>query len=146
MTSMKYNHSKELASKLASALEEQRSQSALHLQGQLKELRREADLELKKERENSQMLLSQCQQDNSQLHLKLEERRLEVQYLREELQQEKRCREDERTQETERKRREEEIHRQKSQELSQAKAELTLMAGKNAALKKEVGVQCFFGY
>ncbi|MEQ2168772.1 hypothetical protein GOODEAATRI_018184 [Goodea atripinnis] len=70
MTSMKYNHSKELASKLASALEEQRSQSALHLQGQLKELRREADLELKKERENSQMLLSQCQQDNSQLHLK----------------------------------------------------------------------------
>ncbi|XP_047246898.1 protein LEKR1 isoform X2 [Girardinichthys multiradiatus] len=138
MTSMKYNHSEELASKLASALEEQRSQSALHLQGQLKELRREADLELKKERENSQMLLSQCQQDNSQLHLKLEERRLEVQYLREELQQEKRCREDERTQETERKRRKEEIHRQESQELSQAKAELTLMAEKNAALKKEV--------
>ncbi|KAM4590002.1 uncharacterized protein lekr1 [Fundulus diaphanus] len=141
MTGMKYDHSKELASKLASALEEQRSQSALHLQEQLQELRREADLELKTEREKSQALITQCQQENSQLHLKLEERRLELQCLREELLQEKKCREDERrTQEAARERREKEVHRQEAQELRQAKAELTLMTEKNAALKEEVAL------
>lgn len=72
----------------------------------------------------------------------MEERKLEVLHLKEELQQEKRRREAKRrAEETER--REEELHRQEAEELSQARADLDLMAEKNAALQQEVGRQCF---
>ncbi|XP_054883742.1 protein LEKR1 isoform X2 [Poeciliopsis prolifica] len=126
MISMKYNHSKELSSVLASALEEERLKSSLHLQKKLEELRREVDLQLKTEREKSQALLSE-------LCLKLEEERLAVQRLRRELQQERKCRDDER-----REKREEEEYRQGEQKLSQAKSELVLIAEKNATLKEQV--------
>lgn len=56
---------------LASALEEQRSQSALQLRENLEVLRREAEQQLKTEGERNQMLLSQSQQEISQLHLKV---------------------------------------------------------------------------
>ncbi|XP_027900408.1 trichohyalin isoform X3 [Xiphophorus couchianus] len=132
MISMKYNHSKELASMLACALKEERLQSSLHLQKKLEELRGEVDLLLKTEKEKSQALLSE-------LRLKLEEERLVVQRLRWELQQERKCRDDERrTEEAARERREEEEHRQGEQKLSQVKSELTLVAEKNATLKEEV--------
>ncbi|XP_038141456.1 leucine-, glutamate- and lysine-rich protein 1 [Cyprinodon tularosa] len=73
ITSMKYDHSKELASKLVSALGEERSLSQLHLREQLDKIRREADIELKKEREKNQMLISQCHNENSQLHQKVDD-------------------------------------------------------------------------
>ncbi|XP_008423546.1 trichohyalin [Poecilia reticulata] len=129
--SMKYNHSKELASMLASALEEERLQSSLHLQKKLEELRREADLQLKTEREKRQALLSE-------LRLKLEEERLAVQHLRRELHQERKCRDDQRTEEAARERREKGEHRQGQQKLSQAKCELALVTEKNVTLTEEV--------
>ncbi|XP_043976687.1 leucine-, glutamate- and lysine-rich protein 1 isoform X2 [Gambusia affinis] len=130
MISMKYNHSKELASMLTSSLKEERLQSSLHLQTKLEELGREVDLQLKTEREKSQALLSELQ-------LKLEEERLTVQRLRRELQQERKGRDDERRKE-EAERREEEGHRQGEQKLKKATSELALIAEKNATLKEQV--------
>ncbi|XP_016518526.1 trichohyalin isoform X1 [Poecilia formosa] len=130
--SMKYNHSKELASMLASALKEERLQSSLHLRKKLEELRMEADLQLKTEREKSQALLSE-------LSLKLEEERLAVQRLSQELQQERKCRDDQRrTEEAARERREKGERRQGQQKLSQAKCKLALVTEKNATLTEEV--------
>lgn len=52
-------------------MEEQRTQSALHLREQMEELRKEVDLELAIEREKNQLLLQQYQQDSTQLQQKV---------------------------------------------------------------------------
>ncbi|XP_029134974.2 trichohyalin [Labrus bergylta] len=125
---MEEYYREETALKLASSLEEQRTQNALHLREQAEDLRREVELELTIDREKNQLLHLQLQQDNTQLQLKLEEREKELQKLQDKLQQERR-------------RREEEIHQELQQEasqLSQAKAELQLMTWKNAELQEEV--------
>lgn len=80
--------------------------------------------------------------------MQLEEREQEVRALQEEQQEERRYREEERrTLDEERRRKKEEIHQdlQRSQQqealqLSQAKAELQLMAERNAELQEEVCV------
>ncbi|XP_051813813.1 protein LEKR1 [Acanthochromis polyacanthus] len=119
LTEMKEDHRQQLATELSAALEEQRSQSALQLREQMEELHREVELELTINREKNQLLLLQYQQDNSKLQHKLEEKVLEVQQLQEELQQERRSRE-------------EEIHQQEALQLSQAE--------KNAGLQEEVAL------
>ncbi|KAM6987332.1 uncharacterized protein lekr1 [Tautogolabrus adspersus] len=125
---MEEYYRKETALKLASSLEKQRTQNALHLREQAKELRREVELELTIEREKNQLLHLQLQQDNTQLQQKLEEREKELHILQDKLQQERR-------------RKEQELHQELQQEafqLSQAKAELQLMTWKNAELQEEV--------
>ncbi|XP_028275987.1 trichohyalin [Parambassis ranga] len=124
LTKMKEDHKQQLAAKLATALEEHRSQSALHQQ--MEELQRQAELEQTINRGKHQVLLLQCQKDCSQLQQKLEERHLELNELQEELQQERRRREEER-----RRRREEETQRQEAREL---------MTVKNAELQEEVAL------
>ncbi|XP_031608487.2 leucine-, glutamate- and lysine-rich protein 1 isoform X2 [Oreochromis aureus] len=136
---MKEGFTQQLATKLSAALEEQRSQSSLHLREQMEKLRREMDLELTVDREKSQFLLLQCQRDRSQLQQKLEKSEMKLRELQEVLQQERRSREDERrTQCEERRRKEEEIHRQAMANLVQAKAAIKLMTEKNAELQEEV--------
>ncbi|CAI5694182.1 unnamed protein product [Oreochromis niloticus] len=136
---MKEGFTQHLATKLSAALEEQRSQSSLHLREQMEKLRREMDLELTVDREKSQFLLLQCQRDRSQLQQKLEKSEMKLRELQEVLQQERRSREDERrTQCEERRRKEEEIHRQAMANLVQAKAAIKLMTEKNAELQEEV--------
>nr|XP_046244565.1 protein LEKR1 isoform X5 [Scatophagus argus] len=112
---------------LASALEEQRTQNALHLREQMEELRRETDLELTIEREKNQLLLLQYQRDSTKLQQKLREREQELQGLQDELLEERRMRE-------------EEVHQEQQEalQLSQAKAELQLMTERNAHLQEEV--------
>ncbi|XP_044059113.1 leucine-, glutamate- and lysine-rich protein 1 isoform X4 [Siniperca chuatsi] len=123
----------QMASKLAAALEEQRTQNALHLREKMEELRREVELELTIDREKNQLLHQQYQRDCTQLQQKMEEREQELRGLQDELQEERR------------RRREEEIHQelQRSQQqealqLSQVKAELQLMTERNAELQEEV--------
>nr|XP_004561417.2 leucine-, glutamate- and lysine-rich protein 1 [Maylandia zebra] len=136
---MKEDLTKQLATKLTAALEEQRSQSSLHLREQMEKLRREMDLELTVDREKSQFMLLQCQQDRSQLQQKLEKSEMKLRELQEVLQQEWRSREDKRrTQCEERRRKEEETHRQAMANLVQAKAAIKLMTEKNAELQEEV--------
>ncbi|XP_063349511.1 trichohyalin [Pelmatolapia mariae] len=136
---MKEDFTQQLATKLTAALEEQRSQSSLHLREQMEKLRREMDLELTVDREKSQFMLLQCQQDRSQLQQKLEKSEMKLRELQEVLQQEWRSREDKRrTQCEERRRKEEEIHRQAMANLVQAKAAIKLMTEKNAELQEEV--------
>ncbi|XP_006799919.1 leucine-, glutamate- and lysine-rich protein 1 isoform X1 [Neolamprologus brichardi] len=136
---MKEDFTQQLATKLTAALEEQRSQSSLHLREQMEKLRREMDLELTVDREKSQFMLLQCQRDRSQLQQKLEKSEMKLRELQEVLQQEWRSREDKkRTQCEERRRKEEEIHRQAMANLVQAKAAIKLMTEKNAELQEEV--------
>ncbi|KAL3992143.1 calcium/calmodulin-dependent protein kinase kinase 2 [Sarotherodon galilaeus] len=136
---MKEGFTQHLATELSAALEEQRSQSSLHLREQMEKLRREMDLELTVDREKSQFLLLQCQRDRSQLQQKLEKSEMKLRELQEVLQQERRSREDKRrTQCEERRRKEEEIHRQAMANLVQAKAAIKLMTEKNAELQEEV--------
>ncbi|XP_039864542.1 leucine-, glutamate- and lysine-rich protein 1 isoform X1 [Simochromis diagramma] len=136
---MKEDFTQQLATKLTAALEEQRSQSSLHLREQMEKLRREMDLELTVDREKSQFMLLQCQRDSSQLQQKLEKSEMKLRELQEVLQQEWRSREDKRrTQCEERRRKEEEIHRQAMANLVQAKAAIKLMTEKNAELQEEV--------
>lgn len=52
---------------LAVALEEQRTQNALHLREQREEFRREVELELMIDREKNQLLLLHYQRDGAQL-------------------------------------------------------------------------------
>ncbi|KAG7226104.1 hypothetical protein INR49_018715 [Caranx melampygus] len=148
LTKMEKDCRQQMASELAAALEEQRTQSALHLRQQIKEFRREVELELVIDREKNQQLLLQYQRDSAQLQQKLEEREEDLRGKMEELQQERRSREEERrTQDEKRRRREEELHQeqQRSQQqealqLSQAKAELQLMTERNAGLQEEVAL------
>ncbi|XP_023261396.1 leucine-, glutamate- and lysine-rich protein 1 [Seriola lalandi dorsalis] len=129
LTKMEKDCREQMASKLAATLEEQRTQSALHLREQMEEFCRGVELELTIDKEKNQQLLLQYQRDGTQLQQRLQEREQELRGLTEELQ----------------RRREEEIHQelQRSQQqealqLSQAKAELQLMAERNAGLQKEV--------
>nr|XP_020456028.1 leucine-, glutamate- and lysine-rich protein 1 isoform X2 [Monopterus albus] len=126
----------QMASKLAAALEEQRTQNALHLREQMVECRREVELELMIDREKNQLLLLQYQRGSTRLQQKLEEREQELKGLQEELQQERRNREEER-----RRRKEEMLQeQQEALQLSQAKAELQLMTERNAELQEEVAL------
>lgn len=68
----------------------------------------------------------------------MEESELHVQDLQEELWQERRRERETRARDEERWRRQEEIHQQEAQELSQANAELQQMTEKNAELIEEV--------
>ncbi|XP_050921646.1 protein LEKR1 isoform X2 [Lates calcarifer] len=147
LTKMEEDCRQEMASKLAATLDEQRTQSALHLRKQMETFRREVELELTIDREKNQLLLLQYQRDGAQLQQKLEEREQELRGLKEELQQERRSREEERRTQDEqrRRRREEEIHQelqhsqqQEALHLSQAKAELQLMTERNMELQEEV--------
>ncbi|XP_042270422.1 leucine-, glutamate- and lysine-rich protein 1 isoform X1 [Thunnus maccoyii] len=148
LTKMEEDYRQQLASKLAAALEKERTQNALHLREQLEEHRREVELELTIDREKSQLLLLQYQRDSTQLQQKLEEREREVRALQEEQLEERRRRDEERrTQDKERRRREEEIHQdllrsqqQEALQLSQAKAELQQMTERNAKLEEEVAL------
>ncbi|XP_030600741.1 trichohyalin isoform X2 [Archocentrus centrarchus] len=141
LTMMKEDFTQQLATKLSASLEEQRSQSSLHLREQMEKLRREVDLQLTADRKKNQLLLLQCQQGRSQLQQKLEESEMKLQELQEDLQKERRSREDERrTQYEERRRKEEEIHNQATVHLSQAKAEIELITAKNAELQEEVAL------
>ncbi|KAF7668941.1 hypothetical protein LDENG_00267580 [Lucifuga dentata] len=148
LTKMEEDCRQQLASKLAVALEEQRTQNALHLREQREELCREVELEQMIDREKNQLLLLQYQRETTKLQQKLEEREQEVRRLLEDLQQERRSREEERrTQEEEWRRREEERHQelqhfqqQEVLQLSQTKAELQLMAERNAELQEEVAL------
>uniref|UniRef100_UPI0037E9B909 trichohyalin n=1 Tax=Semicossyphus pulcher TaxID=241346 RepID=UPI0037E9B909 len=130
----------QMTSKLAAALKEEKTQNALHLREQMKVLRREVDIELTIDREKNQLLLLQLQKDSKQLQQKLEEREQKLRRLQDELQEERRSR-------TEERRRKEEIQQelQRSQQqealqLSQANAELQLMAERNAELQQEVAL------
>nr|XP_046244564.1 protein LEKR1 isoform X4 [Scatophagus argus] len=127
LTKMEEYGRQQMSSKLASALEEQRTQNALHLREQMEELRRETDLELTIEREKNQLLLLQYQRDSTKLQQKLREREQELQGLQDELLEERRMRE-------------EEVHQEQQEalQLSQAKAELQLMTERNAHLQEEV--------
>ncbi|XP_051252822.1 protein LEKR1 isoform X2 [Dicentrarchus labrax] len=135
LTKMEEDCRQQIASKLAAALEEQRTQNALHLREQMEELRREAELELTIDREKNQLLLQQYQRDSTQLQQKLKEREQELRGLQEER----------RSRVEQRKMREEEIRQelqhsqqQEALQLSQAKAELQLMTERNAELQEEV--------
>ncbi|XP_026152400.1 golgin subfamily A member 6-like protein 22 isoform X1 [Mastacembelus armatus] len=146
LTKMEEDSRHQIASKLAAALEEQRTQNALHLKQQMEKFRSDLELELVIDREKNQLLLLQYQQDSTQLQQKLNEREQELQGVRDKLQLEMRSREQERRkQEEERRRREEELHQevqhsqqQEALHLSQAKAELQQMSERNAELQEEV--------
>ncbi|XP_040902539.1 leucine-, glutamate- and lysine-rich protein 1-like [Toxotes jaculatrix] len=148
LTKMEEDCRQQMASKLTAALEEQRTQNAVHLRKQTEEFRREVDLEVTIDREKNQLLLLQYQRDSTQLQQKLEQREQELRGLTEELQQERRSRDEERrTQDEQRRRREEEIHQelqlfqqQEALQLSQAKAELQQMTERNAELQEEVAL------
>ncbi|XP_030009031.1 trichohyalin [Sphaeramia orbicularis] len=123
----------QLDSKLADALEKERTKNELHLKEQMEELHRDMELELTIDREKSQLLLRQYQQDSTQLLQKLEERDQEVQRLEEDLKKERRSREQIH----------EELQRSKQQEalqLNQATAELQMMTEKNRQLQEEVAL------
>ncbi|XP_070685507.1 trichohyalin [Pempheris klunzingeri] len=137
-TKMEEDYRQQMASKLAAVLKEERTQNALHLREQMEALRREVDSELKINREKNQLLLLQYQRDSTQLQQKMEERERELQGLQDELQEERRSRVEER------RRRDEEIHQRSQQQealqLSQAEADLQLMAERNAELQEEVAL------
>ncbi|KAF1393869.1 hypothetical protein PFLUV_G00020520 [Perca fluviatilis] len=140
LTKMEEDCRQQMSSKLAAALEEQRTQNALHLREQMEELRREVELELTIDREKNQLLLLQYQRGSTQLQHKLEEREQVLVELQDELQEERRSRVKER-------RREEEIHQklqlsqqQEALQRSQAKAELQLVTERNAELQEEVAL------
>ncbi|KAG8002129.1 Leucine-glutamate-and lysine-rich protein 1, partial [Nibea albiflora] len=139
LTKMEEDCRQQMASKLAAALEEQRTQNALHLREQMEELRKGAELELSIDREKNQLLLLQYKQESAQLQQKLQEREQELRGLQDELQEERRSRVEERRM------REEQIHQelqrsreQEALQLSQAKAELQQMTEENAELQGEV--------
>ncbi|XP_026229693.1 leucine-, glutamate- and lysine-rich protein 1 [Anabas testudineus] len=151
LTKMEEDFRQQMASKLTTALEEQRTQNALHLREQMKACRSELEMEMMIDKEKNQLLLSRYQRDNTQLQQKvyeMEEKKQEVQELKEVLQQEKRSREEEkRTQHEERKRREEELRQelqcsqqQEALQLSQTKTELQLMTERNTELQEEVAL------
>ncbi|KAK5868344.1 hypothetical protein PBY51_009370 [Eleginops maclovinus] len=130
LTKMEEDCRQKIQSKLNAALEDQRTQNALHLKEQMKEFLRDVELELTIEREKNQLLLIQHQQDNTQLQRKLEEREQVLKRLLEE-----------------RKSREEEILRemqhsqqQEALQLSRAEAELQLLTERNAELQEEVAL------
>lgn len=56
---------------MAAALEEQRTQNAMHLREQMKAFHRELELELTIDREKNQLLLTKYQQDNTRLQQKV---------------------------------------------------------------------------
>ncbi|CAK6965195.1 leucine-%2C glutamate- and lysine-rich protein 1 [Scomber scombrus] len=147
LTKMEADYRQRLSSKLAAALEKERTQNALHLREKMEELRREVELQLTIDREKSQLLLLQYQRDSTQLQQKLEERERQVRALQEEQQEDWRCREEERRTLEEWRRREEEIQQnlqrsvqQEALHLSQAKAELQLMTERNAELQEEAAL------
>ncbi|GLD57115.1 leucine-, glutamate- and lysine-rich protein 1-like protein, partial [Lates japonicus] len=70
LTKMEEDCRQEMASKLAATLDEQRTQSALHLRKQMEKFRREVELELTIDREKNQLLLLQYQRDGAQLQQK----------------------------------------------------------------------------
>ncbi|XP_024910993.1 trichohyalin [Cynoglossus semilaevis] len=113
---------------LTAYMEEQKTRSALHLQEQMEEFRKEVELELSIDKEKNRLLLQRHRQDGTQLQQKLRQTEQEVKELEWELQQERR-------------RREEEIHQELQQEalqLSETKAELQLMNHRNCELEDEV--------
>ncbi|XP_059188137.1 protein LEKR1 [Centropristis striata] len=71
LTKMEKGYKEQMSSKLAVALEEQRTQNALHLREQMEELRRDLELELTIDREKNRLLLLQYQQDSTQLQQKV---------------------------------------------------------------------------
>ncbi|KAJ4935328.1 hypothetical protein JOQ06_016864 [Pogonophryne albipinna] len=99
LTKMEEDCRQQIKSRLAAALEDQKTQNALHLKEQMKEFLRDAQLELTIEREKNQLLLLQHQWENTQLHQKLEEREQELQELQDELKEERKSREEEKLQE-----------------------------------------------
>ncbi|XP_033952849.1 trichohyalin [Pseudochaenichthys georgianus] len=119
---------------LAAALEDQKTQHALHLKEQMKEILRDAQLELTIEREKNQLLLLQHQRENTQLHQKLEEREQELQELQDELKEERKSREEEKLQEMQH------SQQQEALQLSRAEAELQLLTERNAELQEEVAL------
>ncbi|XP_031717070.1 trichohyalin isoform X2 [Anarrhichthys ocellatus] len=138
LTKMEEDCRQQMHSKLAAALEEQRTQNALHLWEQMEESRREVELERTIHREKNQLLLLQYQRDSTQLQEKLEEREQVLRGLQDKLQEERRSRVEER-----RRRSEEELQRSQQQEalqLSQAKAGLQLVTERNAELQEEVAL------
>ncbi|XP_019134516.2 trichohyalin isoform X2 [Larimichthys crocea] len=139
LTKMEEDCRQQMASKLAAALEEQRTQNALHLRERMEELREGAELELSIDREKNRLLLLQYERESTQLQQKLQESEQELRGLQDELQEERRSRVEERRM------REEQIHQelqhsqqQEALQLSQAKAELQLMTEKNTELQDEV--------
>ncbi|XP_026152409.1 golgin subfamily A member 6-like protein 22 isoform X2 [Mastacembelus armatus] len=71
LTKMEEDSRHQIASKLAAALEEQRTQNALHLKQQMEKFRSDLELELVIDREKNQLLLLQYQQDSTQLQQKV---------------------------------------------------------------------------
>ncbi|XP_038549744.1 leucine-, glutamate- and lysine-rich protein 1 [Micropterus salmoides] len=133
LTKLEEDCRQQMASKLATALEEHRTQNALHLREQMEELCREVELERTTDKEKNQLLLLQYQRNSTQLQQKMEEREQELRELQDELQEERRRREETH----------QELHRCQQQEalqLSQAKAELQLMTERNAEQQEEVAL------
>lgn len=58
---------------MTTALEEQRTQNALHLREQMKACRSELEMEMMIDKEKNQLLLSRYQRDNTQLQQKVYE-------------------------------------------------------------------------
>ncbi|XP_034080496.1 leucine-, glutamate- and lysine-rich protein 1 isoform X2 [Gymnodraco acuticeps] len=134
LTKMEEDCRQQIKSGLAAALEDQKTQNALHLNEQMKEFLRDAQLELTVEREKNQLLLLQHQWENTQLHQKLEEREQELQELQDELKEERKSREEEKLQEMQH------SQQQEALQLSRAEAELQLLTERNAELQEEVAL------
>ncbi|KAI9518151.1 hypothetical protein NQZ68_039802 [Dissostichus eleginoides] len=134
LTKMEEDCRQQIKSGLAAALEDQKTQNALHLKEQMKEFLRDAELELTIEREKNQLLLLQHQRDNTQLHQKLEEREQELQELQDELKEERKSREEEKLHEMQH------SQQQEALQLSRAEAELQLLMERNAELQEEVAL------
>ncbi|KAF3848005.1 hypothetical protein F7725_021033 [Dissostichus mawsoni] len=133
LTKMEEDCIQQIKSGLAAALEDQKTQNALHLKEQMKEFLRDAQLELTIEREKNQLLLLHHQRENTQLHQKLEEREQELQELQDELKEERKSRE-EKLQEIQH------SQQQEALQLSRAEAELQLLTERNAELQEEVAL------
>ncbi|XP_054460692.1 protein LEKR1 [Anoplopoma fimbria] len=141
LTKMEEDCRQQMPSKLAAALEKQRTQNALHLREQMEELRREVELERTIDREKNQLLLLQYQQDNTQLQQKLEEREQLLGGLQDELQEERRIRVEERGRSEETIRQElQRSQQQEAHQLSRAEAELQQVTERNAELREEVAL------
>ncbi|CAG6005521.1 unnamed protein product [Menidia menidia] len=138
IATMKEDFRQQLATELAAVNEEHAAQRVQYLRQQREVVLREADRDLKTDREKNQMRLLQCQSQSSQLQQKLEQREMEIEHLRGELQQERRTREQEGRTHDEERRREKEMRQSEAEEWGQAKAELELMTEKNAELIEEV--------
>ncbi|CAL8350962.1 unnamed protein product [Lota lota] len=148
LASLEMNFRQQMASELAAALDAQSTQNALGLKKQKAELCREAELEMMIDREKSQLLLLKYQQDITQLQSKLEDKEGEALGLWQQLQQDRRSGEEQRSREEEEMRRGEEetrrelehSRREEALELSGAKAELRLLTNQNAGLQQEVAL------